>query len=602
MIRRRAFPGSPVFGGGRRAGGGLTSGLSVPGRSLANGLVRPPPEDFGSYNTPRLPAPEGVYAPPDPFGKKLTYQWQPAKLLRDKLYDRMCDWNFHTLEELDAWMPEREWVKAMLDLLHFGWAFDRRGKTLRLRKALAGEPSQSVVELLSGVTVASEVGPKDEGEQAAASVEAPGEELPFSPSSDDGDEVSADDEMVLDAARTMILASPEFVTETCGILARKGRGKTYLAMVMAEELLRSCYEIPFVVLDPTGCWYGLLANSQGAPSDNRVVLLGGERGHYSLPPSAGRLVARFVVECKLPTVLDMSLMSAAEQHGFVADFAEELYLKNRTVLHVFVDEADVFAPQRLDKSSRQHGRCLSAIDNMVRRGRFRGIGNTLVSQRPAVIHKNILSQVGSMFFLQMLAPQDLDAVESWLHTNIHWEIRDACRADIPILGLGEVYFMRGGDRPMFRKFTVRTKTTFDSSHTPKLNEKVVAAKLAQLSPEDRAALEVCYVVELAKSEGSVDEAEAAPTLLSNEQEASAAAGVQHGEPTPGILSDEEVAASRREPPAVRSSDLVPEPDSPVPEASVGAVDDAGEDYEPSVLPESDDDDDVYQEDRDGQED
>jgi len=204
-------------------------------------------------------------------------------------------------------------------------------------------------------------------------------------------------------------------------------------------------------------------------------------------------VARVVVECRpLPFILDLSLMTPAEQHGFVADFAEELYLKNRTALHVFVDEADIFAPQKLDKASRQHGRCLTVMDNLIRRGRFRGIGNTLVSQRPAVINKNLLSQVGTMFFLQMIAPQDLDAVESWLHNNIRGEAREMCRADIPVLGVGIAYFLRGGDSPMFRKFSVRTKTTFDSSHTPKLNEEVVVAELGKLSVVDRKMLDACY--------------------------------------------------------------------------------------------------------------
>ena len=518
-------------------------------RGLGSGLVSPPPEDFGEVRGRRNPAPEGVYGAPSPFGSK-TYHWQPAKLLRDKLHDRMCDWGFHTIEELDKWLPEREWVRAMLDLIQFGWSFDRQGKGLRLRRALPGEPRQSVVDLLSGLTVANEAG----AEVASPSVEeaeAEGDDgaSPFPPGEDD-EAVASEDEMVLDEARTMILAAPEFVTETCGILARKGRGKTYLAMVLAEELLKSEYEIPFVVIDPTGCWYGLLSDALGEPSENRIVLLGGERGHYSLPAAAGRLAARAVVECRpLPVILDLSLMSAEEQHGFVADFVSELYLKNRTALHVFVDEADIFAPQKLDKSSKHHGRCLSAMDNMVRRGRFRGIGDTLVSQRPAVINKNLLSQVGSMFFLQMIAPQDLDAVGDWLHNNIRGEAREACRADIPVLGRGVAYFLRGGDKPMFRKFTVRPKTTFDSSHTPSFKEVVVVAKIGKLSDEDRKVLDACYgdlVTQLEKVVDTLVEGPGGEELGGVEkQELAASIGVQHGDDgddPAARLSEEEKAA------------------------------------------------------------
>ena len=521
---RRPPPGRLL---GRTGRGGQVFGFGSGGRSLAGDMISPPPEDFGERTAPRRPAPEGVYGAPSPFGTK-TYSWQPAKLLRDRLYDRMCDWSFHTLQDLDGWMPEREWVRAMLDLVHFGWAFDRQGKTLRLRKAFAGEPRQSVVDLLSGITVSSEVGGASAPPPAAQVREGAEEVPPFPMGGDDAEEVATEDEMVLDAERTMILSAPEFVTETCGILARKGRGKTYLAMVMAEELMNSGYEIPFVVLDPTGCWYGLLVDALGEPSENRVALLGGERGHYPLPATAGKLVASVAVACRpLPLVLDMSLMSQAEQHGFVADFAEELYLKNRVGLHVFVDEADLFSPQRLDKSSKQHGRCLTAVDNLVRRGRFRGIGNTLISQRPAVINKNVLSQVGTMFFLQMLAPQDLDAVGDWLSTTIRGEVRQACLDGIPVLGKGHAYFMRGGDRPLFRKFVVRAKTTFDSSRTPDYKEKGVEVEVGKLSDEDKKMLDEHYgqvLDEAARDEEVVVEgAEADP------QELTAVAGEQHGD-------------------------------------------------------------------------
>jgi hypothetical protein len=512
--------------------------------------------------------------------------------LRDKLYDRMCDWNFHTLEELDGWMPEREWVRAMLDLLHFGWAFDRRGKTLRLRKALVGEPRQSVVDLLSGITVANTVGEESGVVQVVTDGEGGVEgDSPFPPGGEEGDDVAPEDEMVLDEERTMILSAPEFVPETCGILARKGRGKTYLAMVLAEELLKSEYEIPFVVVDPTGCWYGLLSDVLGEPSENRIALLGGERGHYPLPATAGRLAARTVIACRpLPVILDLSLMEISEQHGFVADFGEELYHRNLLAVHLFFDEADIFAPQKLDKASRQHGRCLAAMDTLIRRGRFRGIGDTLVSQRPAVVNKNLLSQVGAMFFLQLGAPQDLSAVGDWLHTNIRREVRDACLEELPVLGKGVSYYLRGGDRPMFRKFKVRSKTTFDSSHTPEFKEKAVVAEIGDLSAEDRATLDECYGKEVAGlvaarvvsapvespveagAAGAVREA-AVGLEDAGSQELAASLGVQHGDDGVGLSLEERVlfrSSSAPKDVAVR------EESSCLPEEPPGFDDDEGQ--------------------------
>lgn len=476
---------------------------------MANGRASSPePEDGGEYagqQQRRLPATPIYEDGGGPFATG-TMKSQPPKLLRDKLYDHMCDWDYHSLEELDGWMPEREWVRALSDLLHWGFTFDRRDGKLRLRKRRGGEGRPSIVALLAGFTLSDRLGEplREEG----SSGEEPEAGQMFSPEGDD-EEVPEEERMVLDESETVVLSSTTYVTETATILARKGMGKTYLAMVVAEAFLASELGVPFVVIDPTGCWYGLLARADGTPADRAVVVFGGEHGHYGLVPSSGRIVARTVVAMRpLPAVLDLSAFSPEDQHLFAADFCEELYLRNRRAMHVIVDEADIFAPQRLDKASRHQKRCLVALDNMTRRGRFRGIGDTLVSQRAAVVNKDLLSQIGYMFLLQMIAPQDLDAVERWMHDNIPDEAKQACRADLPILPKGTAYILRGGDRPMFRRFKVRQKETFDSSHTPRMGEVAATPVLAELSPEDRALVDSVYLKELGER-ATEDQAEMA---------------------------------------------------------------------------------------------
>lgn len=472
--------------------------------SLANGRfggsrggdprILPPPfvEEERERPVRRRPPVAPVY---EDGGKRFVMPLvQPPKLLRDRLYDKLCDWDFHSVAEFDKWMPEREWVSAMLALVRWGFAFDKDDRKLRLRKLRPGEPVQSVVDLLSGLTVPNRI--VVPGAPVAGSppldVFSPDESQPFEPGSDAGETIPAEDEMVLDVEKTLVLSAPDFVTDTSAILARKGRGKTYLAMVIAEAFMQSSYAIPFVVIDPMGCWYGLLAKADGTPSEHSMVVFGGERGHYPLLPTSGRLMAGVVIAIRhLPTILDISAFSPSEQHRFVADFAEELYLRNRDAIHVFIDEADIFAPQRLEKASKHHARCLAAIDNLVRRGRFRGVGETLISQRPAVVNKNLLSQVSTMFFMQMIAPQDLDAVENWLHDNIPNELKEICRADLPILPMGTAYFLRAGEVPLFRRFKVKTKSSFDSSFTPKLGDKPKSCSLVGPDDKDRELIDDC---------------------------------------------------------------------------------------------------------------
>jgi hypothetical protein len=197
----------------------------------------------------------------------------------------------------------------------------------------------------------------------------------------------------------------------------------------------------------------------------------------------------------LSFVLDLSSMGSEEQHLFVADFGDELYRRNRSAIHVFFDEADIFAPQKCDGSSKHHKRCLGVMDNLTRRGRFKGIGDTLISQRAAVVNKNLLTQVGSMFFLQMAAPQDLAAVTSWLHENIPADAKESCRTNLPVLAVGVSYYLRGGDEYVFRRFKVKTRSTYDSSRTPKHGEVREEPEKVELSEEDEKILEECREAE-----------------------------------------------------------------------------------------------------------
>jgi len=487
--------------------------------SLANGEVAPPPDraegggvDDGDFAARpeirrRLPV-SPIYEGGSPY--RLD-RGDPPKLRKDRLYDRMCDWDFHGLTELDAWMGEREWVQAMFDLIHYGFAFDKQGGKLRLRKRDVGEHRQSVVELLSGLTLPDriDVGVDDEdsGSESGSEEEASAKSN-SGVGGDDRPEIPEAEQMTVDAAGKLKISVTDYVTDTCAILARKGMGKTYLAMVIAEEFLVSTYAIPFAVIDPTGCWSGLASTVEGRPAEHVVAIFGGEHGHYELGAASGKTMARLLMRLKIPCVFDLSIFRAEDQHRFVADFAGELYLLNRGAIHVFVDEADIFAPQKLDKTSKHGKRCLVALDNLTRRGRFRGVGGTLISQRPAVVNKDLLSQVGTMFFLQMIAPQDLSAVASWLHDNIRGDVKQACLAELPTFGRGYAYYLKGGDDSTFRRFKVRSKRTFDSSFTPKMSlDGVVppAPEIADLPEEEKGAIDAFLAGEVVAPEDDEDE-------------------------------------------------------------------------------------------------
>src|SRR5207253_4107504 len=60
-------------------------------------------------------------------------------------------------------------------------------------------------------------------------------------------------------------------------------------------------------------------------------------------------------------------------------------------------------PQRPFKGEE---RLLGSFEDIVRRGRARGLGVTLITQRAAVISKNVLTQTEVLVCLRVMAPQD----------------------------------------------------------------------------------------------------------------------------------------------------------------------------------------------------
>jgi hypothetical protein len=79
------------------------------------------------------------------------------------------------------------------------------------------------------------------------------------------------------------------------------------------------------------------------------VVLGGDHGDLPLDVASGQLIADLVVDERLSVVLDLSRFRKGEQVRFMTDFAEQLYHRNRNPLHLVLDEADAFAPQRPQK-------------------------------------------------------------------------------------------------------------------------------------------------------------------------------------------------------------------------------------------------------------
>lgn len=274
------------------------------------------------------------------------------------------------------------------------------------------------------------------------------------------------------------LALPlDYITKTAAILAKRRVGKTYAGAVLAEEFVKA--GLPFYALDPTSAWWGLRASADGKSEGLPVVVIGGDHGDIALHEGAGNAIADLIVEEPGFYVIDLSVIdeSHAATVRFATAFLDRLYRikgRHRDPLHGFWDEADVFAPQR---PGNDETRMLGAAEAIVRRGGLRGLGTTLITQRAAVLNKNVLTQIDILIALRIMGPQDRDAVDDYLKNNAGPDRRREILDSLGSLRVGEAWVYGPGEEPpLYERIQVRERRTFNSSATPKPGEKRIEPK------------------------------------------------------------------------------------------------------------------------------
>jgi uncharacterized protein len=255
------------------------------------------------------------------------------------------------------------------------------------------------------------------------------------------------------------------------IVGTAGSGKTYAAKGFVEQLLDSGARV--AIVDPLGVWWGLRASADGGAAGYPVVVFGGKHADVPITGEMGAALGRLIASEAFACVIDVSeLGSNAARRRFMAVFAEALYEANQEPLHLVLDEADLWAPQRPIKGWES---LLGHIEEIVRRGRVRGFIPWLITQRPAVVHKDVLSQADILIAMKLTASQDRDAIGAWIEGQADRHEGKRILGDLPRLQRGEGYLWAPGhgvlDRVSFPEIR-----TFDSSRTPKRGERLATPR------------------------------------------------------------------------------------------------------------------------------
>ena len=246
------------------------------------------------------------------------------------------------------------------------------------------------------------------------------------------------------------------------ILGKTGSGKTYAAKGVVESILSDSGRV--CIIDPTGAWHGLRSSATGKSAGFPVVIFGGSHADLPLGGAHGEAIAEIIGTSSTPAILDTSLMRVGERTRFFADFADALVRKNKGPLHLVIDEAHLFAPQG-KVSDPQSGAMLHAANNLVSLGRSRGLRIILITQRPAKLHKDSLTQVETLVALRLIAPQDRKAVEEWIKDNADEKQGREIIQSLAMLKTGQGWVW-APELGILERVTFPKIKTFDSSRAP----------------------------------------------------------------------------------------------------------------------------------------
>lgn len=268
------------------------------------------------------------------------------------------------------------------------------------------------------------------------------------------------------------------------IVAKKGRGKTYTAKGIVERLLHMQRRV--LVLDPLSVWWGLKSASDGKAPGFPIPVFGGPHADIPLHDAAGPIIGELIVSTGISAVLDMGQMRKAEQARLVADLLDYLFTHNRDPLWLVLEEADAFAPQQ---PMGELTRVLGEVDRIARRGRNFGFRLISITQRPAKLHKDVLTQLSTLIALGVTSPQDRDAIKAWVEGNADRDQARKVYESLASLPVGEGWIW-APDNDLLKHVKFPLIQTLDTSKTPKAGDARITAPVLASADLEQIALQI----------------------------------------------------------------------------------------------------------------
>jgi len=236
------------------------------------------------------------------------------------------------------------------------------------------------------------------------------------------------------------------------ITGKSGSGKSNTASVVIENLLSNGF--PVMIVDTDGEYYGLKEEYEilhaGADDECDIVV----------SPEHAEKLATLALEQNVPIILDVSgYLEEDTANELILEVVKQLFAKEKRLKKPFllvIEECHEYIPE--GGGMNETGKMLIKVG---KRGRKHGLGIVGISQRPADVKKDFITQCDWLCWHRLTWDNDTKVVGRILGSKYASAVED--------LGDGEAFLMTDWDESI-RRIQFHRKQTFDAGATPGLDD------------------------------------------------------------------------------------------------------------------------------------
>jgi hypothetical protein len=253
---------------------------------------------------------------------------------------------------------------------------------------------------------------------------------------------------IADAGDDVRLPLVDILTGRGFVTGKSGSGKSTSVNVIVEEILDLGQ--PLLIVDTDGEYWGLKEQYQ-------ILHLGnGEQCDVRVTSTDAETIVDLALNEKVPIILDISgFIHEEDAQDVVFRVVRELFHREKTLKEPFlliVEEVHEYIPE--SGGLTEMGEMLIQV---AKRGRKHGLGFCGVSQRPASVDKDFITQCDWITWHRLTWKNDTEVVRTMLGSDPAKTVQE--------LDPGEALLMTDWDEQL-QRVQFRQKRTFDAGATP----------------------------------------------------------------------------------------------------------------------------------------